>query len=172
MPAPLALIMDLPFDLDAEVVRLITSKSIELPTYPGVALKLQRVISSGNYGLGELAKLVESDQALATAVLRTANSAFYGAAAPLTTLPLAIGRVGANSLNNIAIAGTLGAQSSAEGPLASLRKDSWRRSLISALFNRFCSSVIRDASAWSASLRCASSAFVCWRASSSVDVCR
>ena len=125
--------MDLPFDLDAEVVRLITNKSIELPTYPGVALKLQRVISSGNYGLPELAKLVESDQALATAVLRTANSAFYGAAAPLTTLPLAIARVGANSLNNIAIAGTLGAQSSAEGPLASLRKDSWQRSLISAL---------------------------------------
>lgn len=125
--------MELPFDLEKEVAVLIRNKSIELPTYPGVALELQRLISSGNYGLGELARLVESDQALATAVLRTANSAFYGGAAPLTTLPQAISRVGANSLNNIAIAGTLGVQGSMEGPLLSLRKDSWRRSLISAL---------------------------------------
>ncbi|MDP3153999.1 MAG: HDOD domain-containing protein [Archangium sp.] len=125
--------MDLPFDLGAEVVKLIDTKSIELPTYPGVALKLQRLISSGNYGMPDLAKAVESDQALATAVMRTANSAFYGASKPITTLQLAIARVGANSLNNIAIAGTLGAQSSSEGPLVSLRKVSWRRSLISAL---------------------------------------
>jgi HD-like signal output (HDOD) protein len=125
--------MQLPFDLDAEVVRLIKSKSIELPTYPGVALRLQRLIGSGNYGLPDLAKLVESDQALATAVMRAANSAFYGASSPITTLAPAISRVGANSLNNIAIAGTLGVQGNLEGPLASLRKDSWRRSLISAL---------------------------------------
>ncbi len=125
--------MHLPFDLDVEVVKLIDSKSIELPTYPGVALKLQRLISSGNYGLPDLAKAVESDQALATAVMRTANSAFYGASKPITTLQLAIARVGANSLNNIAIAGTLGAQGSSEGPLVSLRRASWRRSLISAL---------------------------------------
>lgn len=125
--------MDLPFDLSAEVVKLIDAKSIELPTYPGVALKLQRLISSGNYGMPDLAKAVESDQALATAVMRTANSAFYGASKPITTLQLAIGRVGANSLNNIAIAGTLGAQGSSEGPLVSLRRASWRRSLISAL---------------------------------------
>ncbi|MDP1823334.1 MAG: HDOD domain-containing protein [Archangium sp.] len=125
--------MDLPFELDTEVVRLIKTRSIELPTYPGVALRLQALTRSGNYGLGELAKLVESDQALATALLRTANSAFYGGAAPITTLAPAIARVGANSLNNIAIAGTLGVQGSMEGPLLAMRKDSWRRSLISAL---------------------------------------
>lgn len=125
--------MGLPFDLNSEVSKLIDAKSIELPTYPGVALKLQRLISSGNYGMPDLAKAVESDQALATAVMRTANSAFYGASKPITTLQLGIARVGANSLNNIAIAGTLGAQGSSEGPLVSLRKASWRRSLISAL---------------------------------------
>ena len=125
--------MDLPFDLDAEVVKLIKSKSIELPTYPGVALQLQRVINSGNYGISDLAKLVESDQGLATAVLRAANSAFYASTKPITMLAQAIARVGANSLNNIALAGTLGVHGSMEGPLVVLRKDSWRRSLISAL---------------------------------------
>lgn len=125
--------MDLPFDLDREVVGLIKSKSIELPTFPGVALQLQRLIKSGDYGIGQLAKLVESDQALATIVLRTANSAFYVGAAPITTLTPAITRVGAASLHNIAIAGTLGVQLSMEGPLLVMRKDGWRRSLVSAL---------------------------------------
>ncbi len=125
--------MQLAFDLDAEVVTLMKSKTVELPTYPGVALKLQQLISSGNFGLGELAKLVESDQSLAAAVLRAANSAFYAASAPITTLQQAISRVGANSLNNIAISASLGAQGSKDGPLSLLRKESWRRSLIGAL---------------------------------------
>lgn len=125
--------MDLPFDLDREVVRLIKSKSIELPTFPGVALQLQRLIASGDYGISQLAKLVESDQALATVVLRTANSAFYVGAGPITTLTPAITRVGAASLHNIAVAGTLGVQLSMEGPLLAMRKDGWRRSLVSAL---------------------------------------
>jgi HD-like signal output (HDOD) protein len=125
--------MDLPFDLDAEVVQLIKAKVIELPTYPGVALQLQRVISSDNYGLEQLVKLVEADPALASHVLRAANSAFFRATTPVTTLPQAISRVGASELSNIAIAGTLGLQASLEGPLVAMRRDSWRRSLVAAL---------------------------------------
>ena len=125
--------MELPFDLDAEVVRLIRSKSIELPTYPGVALKLQKLLSGGDYGLDSLSKMVQTDQALATNVMRAANSAFYRASAPASNLGTAISRIGAKELCNIAIAGTLGVTANAEGPLAPLRKESWRASLVSAL---------------------------------------
>lgn len=128
--------MNLPFDLTAEVDRLIKNKSIELPTYPGVALKLQRLLSSGDYGLDALAKLVQADQALATNTMRAANSAFYRAAAPVTNLHAAIGRIGAKELGNIAIAGTLGLSANAAGPLAALRQDSWRASLVSALVSQ------------------------------------
>lgn len=128
--------MDLPFDLDAEVVRLIKAKVIELPTYPGVALQLQRVISSENFGIEELVRLVEADAALASHVIRAANSAFFRATTPVTTLAQAISRVGASELSNIAIAGTLGVQASMEGPLAAMRRDSWRRSLIGALLSQ------------------------------------
>ncbi len=128
--------MDLPFDLDAEVVRLIKAKVIELPTYPGVALQLQRVISSENFGIEQLVRLVEADAALASHVIRAANSAFFRATTPVTTLAQAISRVGASELSNIAIAGTLGVQASMEGPLAAMRRDSWRRSLIGALLSQ------------------------------------
>lgn len=125
--------MDLSFDLHAEVTRLIQSKSIELPTYPGVALKLQRLLSSGDYGLDSLSKMVQTDQALATNVMRAANSAFYRSSTQVSNIGAAIGRIGAKELCNIAIAGTLGLTGTAEGPLAALRKDSWRASLVSAL---------------------------------------
>lgn len=123
-------------ELDAEVVRLIRNKSIELPTYPGVALKLQRLLSGGDYGLDALTKLVQADQALATNAMRAANSAFYRASSPVTNLHAAIGRIGAKELGNIAIAGTLGLSANASGPLASLRQDSWRASLVAALVSQ------------------------------------
>jgi HD-like signal output (HDOD) protein len=128
--------LDLPFDLDAEIVRLIKAKLIELPTYPGVALQLQRLISSENYGLDALIRLVEADQALASHVIRAANSAFFRATTPITTLAAAISRVGASELCNIAIAGTLGVQASVEGPLAAMRRDSWRRSLVGGVLSQ------------------------------------
>ncbi|MDX2010776.1 MAG: HDOD domain-containing protein [Myxococcaceae bacterium] len=128
--------LDLPFDLDAEVVRLIKARLIELPTYPGVALQLQRLIASETYSLDALVRLVEADPALATHVIRAANSAFFRATTPITTLPAAISRVGASELANIAIAGTLGLQASIEGPLAEMRRDSWRRSLVGALLSQ------------------------------------
>ncbi len=120
-------------DLDAEVVRLIRAKVIELPTYPGIALQLQRLISAGTFGMDELVKLVESDPGLASHVVRAANSAFYRPIQPITTLPSAILRIGASELGNIAIAGTLGVQALIDGPLVALRRDSWRRSLVNAL---------------------------------------
>ncbi len=125
--------MDLDFDLDREVVALIKAQLIELPTFPAVALQLQRTISAGDFGLEALAKLVVADQALAANVLRAANSAFYAGSAPVTTVPQAVARIGAKELTNIAIAGTLGLRATAPGPLEGLRRESWRRSLVAGL---------------------------------------
>jgi HD-like signal output (HDOD) protein len=125
--------VSLPFDLDAEVARLVRQKLIELPTYPGVALKLQRMLANPEWNLSELTSLVQADQALSTYAVRTANSAYYPSARPVTTLAQAITRIGAKGLSNIAIAGTLGLRSEAPGALAALRKESWRSSLLSSL---------------------------------------
>ena len=124
--------MELPFDLDAEVVRLITERAVEVPPFPAVAMKLQRVLSKNDFGLAELSALVEADGALVTQVMRQANSAFYRGE-PVRTLPAAIGRIGARELSNIAIAGTLGLSAQRDGALASLRRETWRQGIVSAL---------------------------------------
>jgi HD-like signal output (HDOD) protein len=121
------------FDVDAEVSRLIHQKLVELPTYPGVALKLQKLLSGGDYDFEALTRLVQADLALTAQVMRAANSAFYRATAPITTLTPAISRIGAKELANIAIAGTLGLTANAQGPLAVLRKDAWRLALTTAV---------------------------------------
>jgi len=125
--------MAIPFDLDTEVLALVRQKLIELPTYPGVALRLQRELSNPDWSLATLATLVQADQGLSTYVLRAANSAFYPRATPVTTLGQAISRIGAKGLANIALAGTLGLKGEAPGSLATLRKEAWRASLISSV---------------------------------------
>jgi HD-like signal output (HDOD) protein len=124
--------MDMAIELTAEVRKHMAAGAIELPTYPGVALKVQKLVRSSNYGLGELTRLVEADQALAVNTMRAANSAFYRSTGPVTTLQQAITRIGAAELSNIAIAGTLGLEAASAGPLAGLRRESWRRSLVGA----------------------------------------
>lgn len=115
--------------------RLVTrvKAGVELPTSPAVALQLQRLVAGGGYDLGQLARLVAADQALAAQTLRVANSAFYRAPVPVTTLAQAISRIGAAELSNIAIAATLGARASVAGPLLALRRESWRRSVVHAV---------------------------------------
>ncbi len=50
-----------------------------LPPMPQVAMKAQRIASNPDSGIAELARVIETDQAIATQVLKIANSAHYGA---------------------------------------------------------------------------------------------
>lgn len=125
--------MELPFDLDAEMVALIQKDAVRIPPYPAIALRINRLIDGGEFGLDDLAKLVEADQGLAAAVLRSANSAYFSAANPVTSLSLAVNRMGARELANLALATTLGAMVNSESPLTPVRRQTWQRGLASAL---------------------------------------
>ncbi|MCA9304344.1 MAG: HDOD domain-containing protein, partial [Phycisphaerales bacterium] len=49
-----------------------------LPSLPAVAVKVLELTSDPNIKIDELAKQIQNDQALATKILRTVNSSFYG----------------------------------------------------------------------------------------------
>src|SRR5262249_52611992 len=81
----------------------------------------------------ELAKVVQSDQALTAAVLRYANSARNGAGgAPILSLDRAITQIGAKETVRCAIAGSLGAAATMPGPLVGLRHKVWKDALLCA----------------------------------------
>lgn len=112
------------------------SSELEVPPLPAVA---QRVLgSSGDDGVSaaELAKLVHRDAGLASALLRTANSAALAGAIPTVSIQQAIARLGMKRVREIALTASLrdGLYSVPEYP--ELAISIWNRSIATALFAR------------------------------------
>lgn len=122
--------------LDEAIADLLARGEVEFPPYPAIALRIGALVRGGDFGLDELAKLVTSDQSLASDVLRVANSAVYSLGTPTASIPQAVSRIGAAELSRIALASALGSTALAKGPLAVLRRRTWRDALSSSLLCR------------------------------------
>ena len=110
--------------------------TVKIPPYPSIALRLQGIVDEGNFGLADLARIVAADAVVTATVLRLANSGYYRGTARLTALPDAISRIGAQELCRVALAASLGSTVGAHGPLAGLRRSTWRQALGSALVSQ------------------------------------
>jgi putative nucleotidyltransferase with HDIG domain len=123
-------------DLDQAIADLVARDDVDLPPYPAVALKIERLVGGGDYGLDELARLVQSDQALAADVLRCANSAAFLRGVPVASVPQAVARIGAGELSRIAFASALSGRALSAGPLSLLRRRIWHDAVASAILAR------------------------------------
>jgi HD-like signal output (HDOD) protein len=120
-------------DLDAIVEDMVRHDSVRVPPYPSTALKLQSLISGGDYGLNELVDAMKTDQVFTGNILRLANSPFYRRGDAVTSLNAAVSRVGARELTRLAMAATVAQLGQGEGTLVQLRRKVWREGLTSAL---------------------------------------
>jgi HD-like signal output (HDOD) protein len=120
-------------DLEALIKDLIARDALTVPPYPGVAMKLQRLVGGGNYGMNDLAKTAMSDPVVTGYLLRAANSPAYRGSSKITSVGDAVMRMGGSDVVRIAIAASMGAEAGKKGVLATLRRRVWRESLISAV---------------------------------------
>lgn len=74
-----------------------------LPSLPGVAVRVLELTSSPDTSLRTLAKVVEQDQALAAKILRTVNSSFYGLSKPCGTVDRALNYLGMNTVKSLVL---------------------------------------------------------------------
>ncbi|MEI7894217.1 MAG: HDOD domain-containing protein [Myxococcales bacterium] len=116
-----------------QIADRINTGTLHIPPYPSVALKLRQILAHENYQLRDVVQCISTDQALSASVLAHANSAFYRGIEPIQSIDRAITRIGAEQLRRVALALTLGAQASSEGPLVELRRRVWQGSIVSAL---------------------------------------
>lgn len=123
-------------DLETLVVDLIKRDNVNIPPYPVVAMRLQRLLEEDDYGIGDLQRVISGDPILAATILRYANSAAFRGVTPASTLEAAITRVGANEVSKIALATTIGAHAIVTGCLSQLRRRYWRIGMTSALLCR------------------------------------
>ncbi len=126
--------------------RRLARDDIGLPLLPEVAIRVMRLARSESAGAGQLADIINADQALTMYVLRVAASAAKRPASPIVSLAPAISWLGFDEVANIAF--TLALQ----GKLLNIPGQNqkarrlWRHALASALWARHLGSMLaRDA---------------------------
>ncbi len=77
--------------------------SPRLPSLPSVAVEVLEFTRDDNVDLREAARVIQNDQALATKVLRTVNSSYYGLSRPCSTIQQALVYLGANTVRTLVL---------------------------------------------------------------------
>ena len=90
--------------LNEQRLRSIVGRIRNLPSLPGIYVALQSMVKDESVTLGEVARVVAADTALAARVLQIVNSAFLRLARRITSIEQAVSYLGFKSIRNLAMA--------------------------------------------------------------------
>lgn len=101
--------MDLEFTLVEGLATELTRGELKLPSLPKTIIRIREALSSQDYGIAELARLVGAEPVLAGNILTMANSVTFrrGAGQETTDIQVAISRIGTGMVHTAATAFTL-----------------------------------------------------------------
>jgi putative nucleotidyltransferase with HDIG domain len=85
-----------------DVVKLVQS-TVELPTMPVVLARLNMTLARESSSAGDVAKVLQSDPAIAANMLRIVNSAYYGLRVRVSSIPLAVSVLGFATTRRVAL---------------------------------------------------------------------
>ena len=106
------------------------SGKIQLPPFSATAMKIQEEANRKNPDTGLIEKLIMSDQALTSKMLRTANSSFYQGLSEIKTVRNAIVRLGTQEVAKIALMVTQRGRYKAKDPIINqLMRELWKHSI-------------------------------------------
>jgi HD-like signal output (HDOD) protein len=112
----------------------------ELPPMPQVVMKTQELIADSNSDAKKIAELIETDQGIATKVLKVANSSYYAMSGKISSISHASVVLGQKTLGEIVT--LAGAEGILDGKLPGYgydSKDLWKHSLAVALGSKIIS---------------------------------
>lgn len=114
--------------------RLLSMQPIDLPVFHPIALRLQAMLADHNFTVEEVAKVANEDQAMATQILKIANSSSYRGRMKVETIKDAVIRLGAQQVSNLAMAASQAGLHASDNPIIdSLMRDLWFHSHACAL---------------------------------------
>ena len=132
--ARLAALSALPEPLGALLIERLGAAALTLPMLPDVAAEVLQLVQSDTTDAARLSSIVHRDQALASHLLRIANSPAYRPRSPIVSLQQAVARLGLTTLGEIALSVSVrGNLFRAAGYEAYLR-DLWRHSALAGSF--------------------------------------
>ncbi|MCP3874378.1 MAG: HDOD domain-containing protein [Desulfobacteraceae bacterium] len=113
------------------------SRIKNLPTLPIVASNVIKLTQNPDSTAFEIAEAISKDQSLATKVLKTANSAYYGFPRQITTVNYAIVVLGLNNIKNIVLSTSIIQRFSKSDENALFdRNDFWKHSLLCGIISK------------------------------------
>lgn len=115
-----------------------SSETLQLPVFPETAVQIQRLIGRKDFSLKQVSDLVCRDQALASEVLKLANSAFFSGFRKIGSIQDAVMRLGAKQiLNCIVVMGQKNLYRSNNKLLNSYLRGLWQHATACAMGSKF-----------------------------------
>ena len=114
----------------------LTESQIVVPLLPDVANRVVLLSSDPDSDAAQLAKLIQSDQALAGHVMRIANSAAYTPNASMVSLQQAVARLGMHLISEIALAASLNTKLFKAPPYEKRISEIWTHALCTGLWGK------------------------------------
>ncbi|MFQ5416078.1 MAG: HDOD domain-containing protein [Myxococcota bacterium] len=114
----------------------ILARVTDLPSIPAVALEIVRLTEDEDCTLDDFAIVLSRDPALASKVLRLANSALYNSGSPVSTLQRATMRLGTRAVKLMSLTFSLAGSLPSKGAGPFNFREYWRRSIVCAVASR------------------------------------
>jgi len=93
--------------MNVDRVENIILESENLPTLPGIALKIIEAYQKPEMDIQEIGDLISTDPPLAVKILKIVNSSFYSLPTKITSVHHAINLLGIKDIKNLALSFTL-----------------------------------------------------------------
>ncbi|MFH0881046.1 MAG: HDOD domain-containing protein [Lentisphaerota bacterium] len=97
-----------------------------LPTLPSILEKLGAAVRDPNSDASRIARIIADDPSMMARILKVVNSSLYGGLEPITSLQLAVARMGMNAINNIALSTSVFSTFSKAQQAEFNREEFWR----------------------------------------------
>jgi len=115
---------------------IIERGTLNLPRAPTAALRVRALALADTADPRTVADAIAADAGLTAAVLRTANSAQFARGGEVTSLLVAISRLGLRGIATIAMTAGVGEALTRRGPFVTQRHLLWRRTVLTALLTK------------------------------------
>ena len=96
---------------ESNVLESVLSRQGQLPTLPGIALKILEAVQKERPDLKEIGEILATDPPLSAEVLRLINSSLYALPRKVTSVFHAVNMLGLNTVKNLALSFALIKQS-------------------------------------------------------------
>lgn len=108
----------------------------ELPTLPGIAIKILEMVKKDETNLDELGEILSHDPPLSAKVLKVANSPLYGLQGKIASVPHAVKLLGMNTIKNLALSFSIVNKFNSQKKNSFDYPKFWKDSLIAAVSSK------------------------------------